>query len=162
ARAARAQRLARAGRRPRAARPGPATRAQATRARASTPERAAAPAPAARAARAASSPRRSGPTATRRPSAEGSPAAARRAAGGAWAARARMVPPASDPTTWGSVFWTSPRSAWTPQTWPPPAAIDNGPYAATISGSHLVLTGSPDASIGVAMRKDYAADPTRG
>jgi hypothetical protein len=68
----------------------------------------------------------------------------------------------TDPTTWGSVFWPSPRSAWTPQTWPPPAAIDNDPYASMISGSHLLLTGTADTSIGVSMKKDYAADATSG
>jgi hypothetical protein len=73
-----------------------------------------------------------------------------------------IVGPATDPTTWGAVFWTSPRSAWTPQTWPPPAAIDNSPYTVTISGSHLVMTGSADSSIGVAMVKDFAADATTG
>jgi hypothetical protein len=73
-----------------------------------------------------------------------------------------MVTSGADPTTWGSVFWTSPRSAWTPQTWPPPVAIDNGPYTATLSSSHLVLSGSTDTSIGVAMKKDYAADAASG
>src|SRR6185312_16334217 len=43
-----------------------------------------------------------------------------------------IVGPATDPTTWGAVFWTSPRSAWTPQTWPPPAAIDNAAYTPMI------------------------------
>ncbi|HVV51995.1 MAG TPA: hypothetical protein VHO06_20160, partial [Polyangia bacterium] len=73
-----------------------------------------------------------------------------------------IVGPASDPTTWGAGFWTSPRSAWTPQTWPPPAAIDNDPYTPTISGNHLLMTGTADPSIGVAMVKDYAADAASG
>jgi hypothetical protein len=60
------------------------------------------------------------------------------------------------------VFWTSPRSAWTPQTWPPPAAIDNAVYTGGISGTHVVLTGPTDTSIGVGMKKDYAADATSG
>jgi hypothetical protein len=68
----------------------------------------------------------------------------------------------TDPTTWGSVFWTSPRSAWTPQTWPPPAAIDSAAYTGGISGTHVVLNGSTDTSIGVSMSKDYAADATTG
>src|SRR5262245_46703396 len=68
-----------------------------------------------------------------------------------------------DPTTWGSVFWTSPRSAWTPVTWPPPAAIDNAAYTTGgISGTHVVLTGPTDSSIGVFMKKDYAADASSG
>ncbi|HEY4393288.1 MAG TPA: hypothetical protein VGP64_04470 [Polyangia bacterium] len=73
-----------------------------------------------------------------------------------------IVGPATDPTTWGAVFWTSPRSAWTPETWPPPAAIDNSAYAPMISGSHLVMTGSADPGLNVAMVKDYTADATSG
>jgi hypothetical protein len=73
-----------------------------------------------------------------------------------------LVAPATDPTTWGSVFWTSPRSAWTPVTWPPSVAIDNGAYSAAISGSHLMLMGSTDTSMGVGMSKDYAVDATSG
>jgi hypothetical protein len=68
-----------------------------------------------------------------------------------------------DNTTWGSVFWTSPRSAWTPVTWPPPPAIDNAPYTTGgISGTHVVLSGPTDTSIGVFMKKDYSADATSG
>ena len=68
------------------------------------------------------------------------------------------VPQATDPTTWGSVFWTSPRSAWTPVTWPPPAMIDNAPYTGNISGTHVLFEGPADTSIGVSMSKDYSAD----
>ena len=73
-----------------------------------------------------------------------------------------IMPAATDPTTWGSVFWTSPRSAWTPETWPPPAAIDNSPYTGSISGTHVLMAGTTDSSIGVSMNKDYAADATSG
>ena len=59
------------------------------------------------------------------------------------------------------MFWTSPRSAWNP-TWPPPAPIDNAAYTPTISGSHLVMTGSTDPTLNVAMVKDYTADATSG
>jgi hypothetical protein len=69
---------------------------------------------------------------------------------------------ALDPTTWGSVFWTSPRSAWTPQTWPPPANIDNAAYTGTISGAHATFMGMADTSIGVAMAKDYSVDANTG
>ena len=70
---------------------------------------------------------------------------------------------AMDPTTWGSVFWTSPRSAWTPVTWPPPPNIDNAAYTASISGgTHAVFNGMTDTSIGVAMAKDYSVDATSG
>ncbi|HYQ42156.1 MAG TPA: hypothetical protein VER11_09310 [Polyangiaceae bacterium] len=73
-----------------------------------------------------------------------------------------MVTTASDPTTWGSVFWTSPRTkTWMPE-WPPPAAIDNGPYTATIAGTHLTLTGAADTSLGVSMAKDYSVDSASG
>ncbi len=73
-----------------------------------------------------------------------------------------IVTSAADPTTWGSVFWTSPRTGvWTPE-WPPPAAIDNSPYSATISGAQLVLTGMVEPSLGVSILKDYAADARSG
>jgi len=69
---------------------------------------------------------------------------------------------ATDSTTWGSVFWTSPRlKTWSPE-WPPPAAIDNGPYSAVISGTHLMLTGAADSALGVSMAKDYSADAGSG
>jgi len=73
-----------------------------------------------------------------------------------------IVTTASDPTTWGSVFWTSPRTGtWMPE-WPPPAAIDNSPYTPAISGAHLLLTGTADATLGVSMAKDYALDSASG
>ena len=72
------------------------------------------------------------------------------------------VPAANDPTTYGSVFWTSPRSAWTPQTWPPPVMIDSAMYTTAITGTHVVATGPADTSIGVSMAKDYSADATSG
>jgi len=73
-----------------------------------------------------------------------------------------IMPSATDPTTWGSVFWTSPRSAWTPMLWPPPPMIDNAAYTGDISGTHVVLNGPTDTSIGVSMSKDYAADAGTG
>jgi len=72
------------------------------------------------------------------------------------------VPAANDPTTYGSVFWTSPRSAWTPQTWPPPVMIDSAMYNGGINGTHVALDGPADTSIGVSMSKDYSADATTG
>ena len=79
------------------------------------------------------------------------------------ASMAARVDGGMDNTTWGSVFWTSPRSAWTPVTWPPPPNIDNAPYTTGgISGTHVVLTGPTDTSIGVNMKKDYSADATSG
>jgi hypothetical protein len=73
-----------------------------------------------------------------------------------------VVSSGTDPTTWGSVFWTSPRSDWTPQTWPPPAAIDNAAYTGSLSGTHVVVTGPTDSGLGVNMVKDYAADAVSG
>ena len=72
------------------------------------------------------------------------------------------VPAANDPTTYGSVFWTSPRSDWTPQTWPPPVMIDSAMYNGGITGTHVVLDGPADTSIGVSMSKDYSADAATG
>ena len=73
-----------------------------------------------------------------------------------------IVPSGTDPTTWGSVFWTSPRSDWTPQTWPPPVMIDSAMYSGGISGTHVVLNGPTETSLGVSMSKDYAADAATG
>jgi len=73
------------------------------------------------------------------------------------------VPTGTDPTTWGSVFWTSPRSAWTPETWPPPIMIDSAMYTGGISATtHVALSGPTDTSIGVSMSKDYSADAASG
>jgi hypothetical protein len=73
-----------------------------------------------------------------------------------------IVTAATDPTTWGSVFWTSPRlKTWMPE-WPPPAAVDNSPYQATLSGNHLLTVGTADASLAVSMSKDYAVDSASG
>jgi hypothetical protein len=72
------------------------------------------------------------------------------------------VPAANDPTTYGSVFWTSPRSAWTPETWPPPVMIDSAMYSGGVNGTHVVLDGPADTSIGVSMSKDYSVDATTG
>jgi hypothetical protein len=73
-----------------------------------------------------------------------------------------VVSSGTDNTTWGSVFWASPRSAWTPETWPPPAAWDANPYTGGPSGTHLVLSGSADPGLGLAMSKDYSVDPASG
>jgi hypothetical protein len=69
---------------------------------------------------------------------------------------------ATDPTTWGSVFWTSPRADWMPVLWPPPPMIDNASYTGNISGTHVVLNGPTDTTIGVSMSKDYSADAGTG
>jgi hypothetical protein len=69
---------------------------------------------------------------------------------------------ATDPTTWGSVFWTSPRADWTPELWPPPAAIDNAAYTGSVTGTHVVVTGPQDPGQGTSMVKDYSVDPSTG
>jgi hypothetical protein len=74
-----------------------------------------------------------------------------------------IMPAATDPTTWGSVFWTSPRMDWTvPDKWPPPAAMDNAAYTATLMGTHVVVSGPADPGLGVTMVKDYSVDPATG
>jgi hypothetical protein len=69
---------------------------------------------------------------------------------------------ATDNTTWGSVFWTSPRSSWTPKDWPPPVAIDNAAYTGGITDNALVFNGPTDSSMGLGITKDYRADATSG
>ncbi|HYP87367.1 MAG TPA: hypothetical protein VEQ59_04425, partial [Polyangiaceae bacterium] len=69
---------------------------------------------------------------------------------------------ATDPTTWGSVFWTSPRADWRPDQWPPPVAIDNAAYTASLSGTHVVATGPVDDGQGTSMAKDYSVDAATG
>ena len=74
-----------------------------------------------------------------------------------------IVPSGTESTTWGSVFWTSPRSDWTPRTWPPPDAWDTATFNASITGgTHVVVTGPTDSGLGISMRKDYAADASSG
>ncbi len=68
----------------------------------------------------------------------------------------------TDNTTWGSTFWTSPRSSWTPNDWPPLTAIDNAEYTGGISGDALLFNGPTDASMGLSITKDYRADATSG
>jgi Domain of unknown function (DUF4380) len=58
----------------------------------------------------------------------------------------------------GSTFWTSPQKAWPIRSWPPVESIDGAPYAATITGSHLVLNGKADPTSGVHVDKDFSVD----
>ena len=67
-----------------------------------------------------------------------------------------------DPTTWGSVFWTSPRSSWPGTMWPPPVNIDGAAYTTSIAGTHVVASGPADTTLGVSMAKDYSADAASG
>jgi hypothetical protein len=73
-----------------------------------------------------------------------------------------VITTTTDNTTWGSVFWTSPRSSWTPKDWPPLTAIDNATYTGGISGNDLLFNGPTDTSMGLGITKDYRADATSG
>jgi hypothetical protein len=59
------------------------------------------------------------------------------------------------------VFWTSPQSAWATN-WPAPAEIDRNAYTGGISGTHVVLDSTANASLGVSVSKDFSADATTG
>lgn len=67
--------------------------------------------------------------------------------------------PSVDATNYGSTFWTSPQSAWN---WPPPAAIDSAPYAALLDGAAVVMTGTSDPGLGLAVSKRFSADAGTG
>jgi hypothetical protein len=73
-----------------------------------------------------------------------------------------VEPPVSDPTQWGSVFWTAPRSDWKPMTWPPPASIDTDAYTGGLSGGHLILTSATDPTMGFSVTKDFSVDANSG
>jgi hypothetical protein len=73
-----------------------------------------------------------------------------------------VEPPVTDPTQWGSTFWTSPRSEWQPMTWPPPASIDQNPYDGGPMGSHLVVSSGVDPTMGISVDKDYSVDGASG
>jgi hypothetical protein len=73
-----------------------------------------------------------------------------------------VEPPVTDPTQWGSTFWTSPRSDWKPMTWPPPASIDINAYTGGPSGTHLVVASSVDPTMGISVDKDYSVDGASG
>jgi hypothetical protein len=73
-----------------------------------------------------------------------------------------VAPPVTDPTQWGSTFWTSPRSDWKPNTWPPPASIDTAAYTGGPSGDHLILASSVDPTMGISVDKDYSVDGASG
>jgi len=59
----------------------------------------------------------------------------------------------------GSTFWTSPQVDWD---WPPVAEIDSLPYAATVSGSVLRLTGPVSPRLQVSVTKQFSADAAQG
>ena len=59
-----------------------------------------------------------------------------------------------DSLNWGSTFWPSPQSDWD---WPPPAAIDNEPYTATLEGPGLKLV-SKKSPAGLVVTKRISGD----
>jgi hypothetical protein len=62
------------------------------------------------------------------------------------------------PNMYGSTFWTSPQSGWG---WPPEAAIDSAPHAASLDGTALALASEAGAATGYAVHKRFEADATR-
>ncbi len=65
----------------------------------------------------------------------------------------------SNPVNYGSTFWTSPQSDWN---WPPPPEVDNQAYAASISSGTLILQGSKNGALGVAITKVFSMDAANG
>jgi len=59
-------------------------------------------------------------------------------------------------TNWGSTFWSSPQSAWN---WPPPAALDKMPYAASVEKQVLKLVSQPDSLLGYVFTKEISGNP---
>jgi len=70
-----------------------------------------------------------------------------------------LTGPAVDPANFGSTFWSSPQSDWN---WPPPPEIDSAPYAASLDGAVLSLSGATAAGLGLAVEKKFSADGAAG
>jgi hypothetical protein len=70
-----------------------------------------------------------------------------------------LTGPAVDPANFGSTFWPSPQSDWG---WPPPTEIDSAPYAASLDGAVLSLSGATAAGLGLALAKRFSADSQAG
>ncbi len=58
--------------------------------------------------------------------------------------------------TFGSVAWPSPQADWG---WPPPAAIDRGPYTVQELGDYAILLIGPRDSSGLVLQKRYRLGP---
>ncbi len=58
----------------------------------------------------------------------------------------------------GSTFWTAPQTDWA-ENFPPPPAIDNEPYVATLSDDHSILTlvGNSDSYLDLSVTKQFKA-----
>jgi Domain of unknown function (DUF4380) len=70
-----------------------------------------------------------------------------------------LTAPEVDPVNFGSTFWTSPQAEWG---WPPVAAIDTAPYAASLDGADVVLEGPSSETLGVSVEKRFSVDRARG
>jgi hypothetical protein len=70
-----------------------------------------------------------------------------------------LTGPEVDSLNFGSTFWTSPQEHWG---WPPPVAIDSGPYEAALDGATIVMAGPSCPALRVAIEKRFSADAARG
>lgn len=70
-----------------------------------------------------------------------------------------LTGPAVDPANFGSTFWPSPQSDWN---WPPLPEIDSAPYAASLDGGVLSLSGAAATNLGLAVEKKFSADRATG
>jgi len=60
-----------------------------------------------------------------------------------------------NPANWGSTFWPSPQSAWN---WPPPAALDNLAYTASVENQVLKLVSPTDPKLGYVFTKEISGN----
>ncbi len=58
------------------------------------------------------------------------------------------------PENYGSTLWPSPQSIWN---WPPPAALDNLPYAVVSSGDSILLSSGMDPQTRLQFKKSITA-----
>jgi hypothetical protein len=77
----------------------------------------------------------------------------------AFSGRNILTGPTVDAANFGSTFWSSPQSDWN---WPPPPEIDSAPYAASLDGAVLSLSGATAESLGLAVNKKFSADRQTG
>jgi hypothetical protein len=77
----------------------------------------------------------------------------------AFSGRNILTGPAVDPANFGSTFWSSPQSDWN---WPPLPEIDSAPYAASLDGAELSLSGATAAGLGLAVDKKFSAEVEAG
>ena len=63
------------------------------------------------------------------------------------------------PESFGSTFWTSPQKEWN---WPPVPEFDKGEYQVEEHDGRLVMTSEASPRMKYRIRKEFAADDTRG